>query len=166
MKLFFPNLYVNSIKDIDLVAIKKQGINNFIIDIDNTLVATSIKEPDEELIKWFRRVKSYGIKVCLASNNNKVRVDKFNEKIKVLSIHRAVKPMKIGFLRAIKMLDGKREDTAVIGDQIFTDILGGNKLGLYTILVKPISKKESILSKVKRPLEKIVLSRFAKQNNR
>lgn len=162
MKIFFPNIYVKSIKDIDLNKVKSQGIKNFIMDIDNTLVETAIAEPDEELLEWVKNVRASGIKICLVSNNNKIRVEKFNEKLNAMAVHRAVKPMKRAFKRALALLNGTRNDTAVIGDQIFTDIYGGNRMGLYTILVEPISLKESPLAKVKRPLEKIVLKKFSK----
>ncbi len=166
MSSFFPNLYVKSIKDINLEEIKKQGIRNFIIDIDNTLVETKVRVPDEDLKKWFKRVEENGIKVCLLSNNNKNRVGEFSKDLNILTQHRAAKPMRRGFKKAMVLLGAEKNNTAVIGDQIFTDIYGGNRMGLFTILVMPISPKESPLSKVKRPLEKIVLRKFAKYNNK
>lgn len=165
MKRFFPDLYVKSIKDIDLYKMKRQGIENFIMDIDNTLVETAVKEPDEELLEWFRNVRNHGIKICLVSNNNKIRVEKFNAKLNAFAVHRAVKPMKRAFKRALALLKSDKKNTAVIGDQIFTDIFGGNRMGLYTILVEPISLKESILAKVKRPIEKIVLKQYSKSQH-
>ncbi|EOD00115.1 YqeG family HAD IIIA-type phosphatase [Caldisalinibacter kiritimatiensis] len=165
-KLLQPNMYVKSVFDIDLLKLKDKGIDSIIVDIDNTLVSWNTKYATENVINWFKKVKNMGFKICIVSNATKTRVVKFNEEVKVLAIHRAIKPRKKAFLEAINKMDTQTFKTAMIGDQIFTDILGGNRVGLFTILVTPLSKKELILTKFIRKIEKIVLRDILEEGNR
>jgi len=160
LERYYPNVCVNRYDEIDLGELKKNGIKGLIFDIDNTLVATHTKEPDFELIKWIDYVKSLGFKLCIVSNASKQRVELFNKKIGLNSICRAVKPMKFSFVKAAKMLGLRPNEIAVVGDQIFCDISGGNKAKMLTILVKPIHKKELWFVRLKRVPEKFILSKY------
>ncbi len=160
MELFFPNLIVDSINDIKLNVLQENNIKGLIIDIDNTLVAWDIKEADERAMRWIAYFKEQGIRVCLVSNNTEDRVVKFNEKLKLFAVHRANKPRRAPFIKALNHLQTKPEETAMIGDQIFTDVLGGNRLNMFTILVTPISQKEFPFIRVKRFFEKIILKKY------
>lgn len=161
-KLLFPDLIVDSIRDINLELLNQNHIKGLILDIDNTLVAWDVKEADKNSMEWIEYLKNNGIKVCLVSNNTEDRVVKFNENLKLYAIHAANKPRKAPFKKALNYLKLKPEETAVVGDQIFTDILGGNRLNMFTILVTPISPKEFPFIKVKRWLEKIILKQYYK----
>jgi len=158
----YPKHKVDKIQDIELSMLKNKGIKGLILDIDNTLVPEHVAEPDENAIKWIERVKESGFKVCIVSNASEKRVVKFNEKLKVHAIHKASKPSRKAFLKAIRLMDIEAEETAVIGDQIFTDIYGGNRLNMFTILVTPIDKKEVFYVRIKRIAEKYVLSKYEK----
>ncbi|RKD34596.1 YqeG family HAD IIIA-type phosphatase [Thermohalobacter berrensis] len=158
-KILYPNQIVDSVFDIDLLELKERGFKCIIVDIDNTLIAWDKKHATKKVINWFEKVQMLGFKVCIASNATKSRVVKFNDKVKVLAIYRAAKPRKKPFKKAIKLMKTTPEKTVVIGDQIFTDILGGNRLGAYTVLVSPISDKELIFTKFIRKLEKLVLKK-------
>lgn len=165
IEVLFPDLAVNKVQDIDLDILVKKNIKGLILDIDNTLVATETKEADTNTVNWIEMIEKSGLKACIVSNSSKKRVETFNAKLNIFALHRATKPSKKAFLAASKLMKIKPEETAVVGDQIFTDIYGGRKSNMYTILVKPIAKKEFFFVKFKRVLEKPVLKRYYKKIN-
>ena len=160
---FFPDLMVDSISDIDLLKLKERNIKGLILDIDNTLVPSRTKEAGNQTIDWFESVKDKGMKACIVSNASRTRVVKFTENLKVFAIHRASKPSSKALIKAAKHMGTLPEETAVVGDQIFTDIYGGNKLNMYTILVKPIDKREFFFVRLKRIPEKLVFRNYHKK---
>jgi uncharacterized protein len=160
---YYPDLYYDSIRSIDLDLLKNKGIQGLILDIDNTLVPMHSKDADENAISWIAGLKKKGFKVCILSNAAEKRVLRFNEKLNVTAIHRAYKPAGKAFLKAAEEMGLEPENIAVVGDQIFTDIHGGNKANMFTILVKPIDKKEILYVRLKRGPEKLVLSSFNKK---
>lgn len=157
MKLLTPDLYVESVLHIDLNKLKNTNIRGLIIDIDNTLVAWDIKYASDKTKEWLLNLKKEGFEVCLVSNNTEDRVVTFNEDLKLPAIHRATKPRTGPFRKAMKIMGTEIYNTAVIGDQIFTDVLGGNRIGLYTVLVIPIESKEFWWTTLVRKLERYVL---------
>ncbi|WIF95191.1 YqeG family HAD IIIA-type phosphatase [Caminicella sporogenes] len=163
--LLIPKLYVDSIFDINLDELKKRGIKNLIVDIDNTLVAWDKKTAPRSVIQWFDEVKKKGFNICLVSNNTEDRVVKFTENIEIAAFHRAKKPFKTTFYKAMNYMKANKKNTAVIGDQIFTDILGGNRVGLYTILVVPIESKEFWWTQLVRKIERFILKKIKKGYN-
>lgn len=154
-----PDLLLNTIYDLNTAELKAHNIKAIIVDIDNTLVSWDTKEPDEKVNELICKLGTEGFKLCILSNNTKKRVEEFNKCLKLPAIHKAIKPSKAAFRRAMKLMDSLPENTAVIGDQLFTDVLGGNRLGLFTILVIPISNKEFIWTRFVRKLEAFVLKR-------
>lgn len=152
-------MYANSIYDIDFENLKKKGITSLIFDIDNTLVPQKVLNPDRKVINLFKFLKSKGFKVCLISNNTTKRVNNFTKDTGVNGISWAIKPRKSAFYKALEMLDSTPDETAIVGDQIFTDILGGHRVGLFTILVRPLSSEEFGWTKFMRKLEKRVLKK-------
>lgn len=160
--LLVPKLYVDSIFEIDLDNLKKIGIEALIIDIDNTLVGWDKKTAPKSVIEWFDKLKHEGFRICLVSNNTETRVVKFTENIDIQAFHKAKKPFKTTFKKAMKYLNSNKSNTAVVGDQIFTDVLGGNRIGLYTILVVPIKSKEFWWTELVRNIERAVLRKIKK----
>ncbi|MBP2073091.1 MULTISPECIES: YqeG family HAD IIIA-type phosphatase [Thermoanaerobacterium] len=158
-KKLIPDMYVNSIYDINFEELKERGITSLVFDIDNTLVPQKILNPDRKVINLFKFLKSKGFKICLISNNTTKRVNNFTKNIGIQGVSWAIKPRKAAFYKALKMLDSKPEETAIIGDQIFTDILGGHRVGLFTILVRPLSSEEFGWTKLMRKLERRVLKK-------
>jgi uncharacterized protein len=154
-----PDLYLNTVYELDTSILKNKGIKAIIVDIDNTLVSWDTKAPDEKVVALVCKLVTEEFRICILSNNTKKRVEEFNKTLKLPAIHKAIKPSKIAFRRAMKLMDSDADTTAVIGDQLFTDILGGNRLGLFTVLVSPISDKEFIWTRIVRMLEKSVLKR-------
>ncbi|MGO1368251.1 MAG: YqeG family HAD IIIA-type phosphatase [Senegalia sp. (in: firmicutes)] len=163
--LLVPNLYVDSIFEINLKELADKGIKGLIIDIDNTLVAWDKKTAPASVIKWFDEIRSHGLEICLVSNNNEDRVVKFTEKLKIYTVHSAKKPAKTPFKKAMSYLETDKTNTAIIGDQIFTDVLGGNRVGIYTILVVPIRSKEFWWTTIVRKFERFVLRNIKKGEN-
>mgnify|MGYP000864616568 CR=1 FL=1 len=159
-RYLIPDERVRSIYDIQLDRLKEKGIYSLIIDLDNTLTAWNSPEVSPALRQWVKRAKSEGFKICLLSNNGEKRVEKYAKELDIIPIWKAGKPGRRGFRKALEHLGCKEEDCAVIGDQIFTDMIGGNRVGLYTILVTPIARKEFIGTRLVRLLEGIVLKRL------
>ena len=166
LEKFFPDLIAKKVQDIDLEMLKKNNIKGLILDIDNTLVPNYVKEADENTVKWIERVKNVGLQTCIVSNASKKRVIKFNERLKIQAVHKASKPRSKAFINAIELMNIEAIETAVIGDQIFTDIYGGNKLNMFTVLVSPIHKREFFLIKIKRLSEKFVFASYLKRFKR
>jgi len=158
-KILKPKVYVNSVYNIDLKKLKKiKKIKGLIVDLDNTLVAWGEKEVSQRVIDWVREAKKLGLKICIVSNTNSKRVAEFAKIFNIPYHSKYFKPFSIAFNNGLKILDTKKSETVVIGDQIFTDMWGGNKLKLLTILVVPIVKKDSIGTFLHRNLEKIIIS--------
>ena len=154
-----PKVYVNSVYNIDLKKLKKtKKIKGIIVDLDNTLVAWGQKEISQKTIDWVKEAKRLGFKICIVSNTNSKRVAEFAKIFNIPYHSKYFKPFSIAFNNGLKILDTKKSETVVIGDQIFTDIWGGNRLKLLTILVVPIVKKDSIGTFLHRNLEKIFIS--------
>lgn len=165
LERYYPALMVDRIQEIDAELLVKKGIRGLILDIDNTLVPNHVKDADEHAIQWIQRMKNKGFKACIVSNASKKRVIRFNEKLQLYAIHRASKPGTKSFLKAARLMDLKPKEIAVVGDQVFTDIYGGNKAGMFSILVKPLHHREALFIKAKRILERFVLARFHRRKS-
>lgn len=157
---FYPDDYIQSIFEIDTADLKKKGIKALIFDIDNTLVPYDEPEPTKEIIKFFKELQEKGFKICLFSNNTKERVIRFNSGLKLIAIHKANKPLKGKYKRVMKLLGTDQSSTAIVGDQIFTDVYGGNRAGIMTILVRPVSDKDELITKVKRGIERRFINAY------
>jgi len=160
LERFFPDEIVDKIQDIDFNKLRSKGIKALILDIDNTLVPPFIKEADDGVIDWVKNVKDKGFELCIVSNATKKRVDRFNEKLGLKAIHRASKPMKSAFSKALDLLGFSADEVALVGEQIFTDVYGGNRMGMYTILVKPIDRREALFVRLKRYPEKYIMKKY------
>lgn len=162
IRRLYPNYYIRSIFDLSIPKLKKEGIKGIIFDIDNTLVPYDIAEPTEEIIHFFNQLKEAGMSITLMSNNTEDRVLKFNKKLKVLTLHKANKPLTKSYKKALQMMHCTKDEAIIVGDQIFTDIYGGNCMGIETYLVKPISEKDEWPTKIKRGLERKVIKSYQK----
>jgi len=160
MSVFFPDVIVDSYRNIDLDMLKKKKIKGLIFDIDNTLVSSKTVEADDNLVEWLNKVRQKGFKACIVSNASKKRVEKFNRKLKLFAVHRATKPFPQALKKACKNMGTDYSETALVGDQIFTDVWGGNLLNMFTILVRPIQKEENLFVRLKRHLEILVLKKY------
>ena len=163
---FLPKDYLKSIYEIKIENLQKEGIKGIIFDIDNTLVPYDEAEPNKEIIRFFEEIREAGIKITLVSNNTENRVVKFNEKLKVFAIHKSRKPFTKSFKKALQLMNCKKEEAIIVGDQIFTDVYGGNKAGIKTILVVPVSDKDEWITRIKRGLERKVIDYYERKTKR
>jgi len=150
-------MYVDSVLDIPLDQLREAQIKALIFDLDNTVTEWNNREVRQDVEEWFGKLKAMGFAALILSNNSAARIADVAARLGVPFIHKARKPRRQSFYGAVRLLQVKPEEAAVIGDQIFTDILGGNRAGLFTILVKPLSKREFVGTKVSRALEFFVL---------
>lgn len=159
-KYFFPDKRVNSISDIDARELFENGIRLVLLDIDNTLVPYTMPTPDERAIDFLNSLKENNIEFCFVSNNNEKRIDLFNKNIGARTYPRAKKPLLCGICKAMNDFKQTKENTALIGDQVFTDIFGGKRAGIMTILVEPIKEVDTLFFRFKRYFEKKVLKKY------
>jgi len=139
------------------------GIKGILFDLDNTIIRRDADQFPPEVSEYLNKLRRHGFKMGIISNNRRKRVSAIAGLLQVPSVHRAVKPLVRPFRKALKMLGTSAWETALVGDQIFTDILGGNLAGLHTILVVPMGGKDFWGSRlISRPLEKLVLARLSK----
>lgn len=158
-----PNAYLNSVQDITIEFLQKNKIYALILDVDNTLI-DYYKNLSEETIEWAKKLKNYGIKMYILSNTNKKdKVETVSKKLMVPYELFAKKPSKKGFLKIQKQLDIPPENIAVVGDQIFTDVIGGNRSKMFTILVDPVSQKDYWYTAWKRPMENKIKKKIIKR---
>lgn len=156
MKIY-PKHYYPSIYHIPYNQLYAEGFRGIVFDIDNTLVPYDRKEPTGEVEKLITLLRKKGFAIVLVSNNTKRRVRLFARGIRIRSVFSAVKPLPFGVRKGLTILGTEPEKTLIIGDQLFTDVIAGNLLGLCTILVPPIQEKEAFYTKIKRGLEKKLL---------
>lgn len=161
MNKLYPNIYLNKVEEITIQTLIKNKIKLLILDVDNTLI-DYYKNLSEEVIKWAKEMKGQGIKLYILSNtNNEEKVKKVAQKLDIKYKHFAMKPLKRGFKYIQKETNIKPENIAVVGDQIFTDVLGGNRSKMFTILVDPIdSKKDYWYTAWKRPIENKIKNNY------
>ncbi|NPV70754.1 MAG: YqeG family HAD IIIA-type phosphatase [Firmicutes bacterium] len=157
-RLVCPDLCCPSIGDIDLAALKRCGIEGLIVDVDNTLVEWNRHEPTEALHTWFDAVRAAGLRCCIVSNSRRRDgIAAFAKPLGVPFVVPAGKPSPRPFRLAMNLLGTDPSNTAVVGDQVLTDVLGGNALGLYTVLVKPIGTREFAGTRLVRRFERMIL---------
>ncbi len=156
LKMFYPSVYYASTYDIDFQEYYDKGFRGIIFDVDNTLVPHDA-DADERAKKLFRDLRAIGFDTCLTSNNKEERVKRFNQDIHSHYIYKANKPAKSGYRKAMEKMGTDKTNTLFVGDQLFTDIYGANRVGIYSILVGSLHPKEEIQIVLKRYLEKVVL---------
>lgn len=165
LQRFYPKHYVDSTYQIDFRKLYEKGYRGILFDIDNTLVEHG-KDATKEAISLFQSLKEIGYTYCLISNNKEERVKRFNQEIQAEYIFKANKPFVKNYYKAMELMKTNSKNTIFVGDQLFTDVWGANKVGMETFLVKPIDPKEEIQIVLKRYLERIVLHFYLKNSKR
>ena len=155
MDNFIPDIYQKSIYHIDYEKLLDAGIKCILFDLDNTCIPYKDKEPNKKLIELFEMLKDMDFKLIIFSNATRRRIAPFKKVLNVDCLARAGKPRKRNFLKVLKLFNYELSDVAIVGDQLYKDILGGNRIGIKTILVNPMSLDDMIITKyIFRPLEK------------
>ena len=154
-----PTWVVESVKDVDPKALKARGIKAIITDLDNTLVPWRKYDIAPGVIEWLAKLEVEGIKICIASNTlHMSRLQQLADTMGIPFVDRVRKPWVGGFVRSMDLMASDAASTAVFGDQIFTDVWAGNRLGLKTILLRPpLSKEEFIHTQIVRTVENVVI---------
>ena len=165
-KLLTPTWVVESVKDVDPRALKARGITAVITDLDNTLVPWRHYDIAPGVVEWLAKLEVENIKICIASNTlHMTRLAQLAETMGIPFVDRVRKPSVGGFVRSMELMGSNVSNTAVFGDQIFTDVLAGNRLGLTTILLRPpLSREEFFSTQLVRYLESFVIGRLKYHN--
>ncbi len=149
----YPNAYLKSVQDITMQFLMKNKIKALILDVDNTLI-DYYRNLSDDVVKWARELKGHGLRLYILSNTNKKdKVETVAKKLEIPYKMFARKPSKKGFIKIQKELKLEPEKIGVVGDQIFTDVIGGNRCKMFTILVDPVTSKDYWYTAWKRPIE-------------
>lgn len=165
MKLY-PDAYFKNVREIKIDFLKKNKLKALVLDVDNTLIDYDRKLL-KETIDWANELQGQGVKLYILSNSNKKeKVKKVAEELGIEYEYFAKKPLKFGFKKVQQKLKEKPENIGMVGDQIFTDVIGGNRCNMFTILVDPIEERDIWITKLKRPLENIIINKYKKLKNK
>lgn len=159
--MFKPHYILNSVTDITPEFLNDNSIKALLLDVDNTLsVAHANKTLREGVPEWLSDMREAEISMMILSNAKKKRAKRFADSIGLDVVGLAAKPLPFGYLRAAKKLKVKRKNVAIVGDQVFTDIMGGRLAGVKTVLVTDIAPEDKTFFKIKRYFERIMLKRW------
>lgn len=163
MYIFLPDIYVKSIYAIDYESLKNSGIKIILFDLDNTIVPINANEPPKKLKELFDDIKEMGIKPVIMSNSGKKRVKPFKDGLIVDAACSSLKPLSRKYKKIMELYSVKASEIAAVGDQLLTDMLGANRLGITTILVNPISTNDFKITTFNRFIENIIINHFTKK---
>ena len=159
MKKLLPDYLVANVSKLDEEFYKSHNIEAAVFDIDNTLVAHTEPEPPQNVLDYFEFLKSIGIKYGIVSNNSVERVESFCKNLGVPYYGKALKPRKKYLKRVLKDLNVNPKNAVLVGDQIFTDIYGGNRMKMLSVMVTAVGVDETGFVFFKRKFEKIILEK-------
>ena len=158
--LLKPDIKLHGITDITIELLNKHDIKALLLDVDNTMSTHHGTILTDGLTEWLAKMSDSGIKLMVLSNSKRFRIEPFAARIGLPFISLGCKPLPTGYLRGVKALGEKRKNVAIVGDQIFTDILGGNAVGIKTILLTPIKLEDGWSFKLRRKLEKKLYEKY------
>lgn len=165
-RYFAPDEYVDTYRDVTPDFLAERQIRYLLLDIDNTLAPYEQPEPDDHNLAWFAAMREAGIKMAFVSNNAHARVSLFNEKIGIPMFPKAKKPLRRFMRAAMESIGAVPEETAIMGDQLFTDTWAGRRVGIRTIALPPIKDKRDLGTRLKRLLERPILRAYRKRKKR
>ena len=164
MALFLPDAVFPCYRDLSAAFLQERGIDLLLLDIDNTLAPYEQPDPDEENVRWLTSLAHAGIRVAFLSNNHGDRVTRFNRDLKLPVRSRAHKPLPFAARTVMRQMGGVKGRTAMMGDQIFTDVLCAKLCGVQAFLVPPIKDRTDLGTRLKRFFERDFLRRFYKKH--
>lgn len=160
----YPNIYLSRVQEITQQMLEENNISGLILDVDNTLI-DYYKNMPEGVEQWCKSLKQEGFKFCIVSNSNKKeKVETVAKILEIPYIYFAKKPLKRGLKKAANIMGVQPAKVAVVGDQIFTDILGANRTGMFSILVEPIEEKDIFITLIKRPIENYIKKQYQEKH--
>ena len=161
LKRWCPDEHVQSVAEITPERLQAQGIQALLLDLDNTITPWRSRQVPPEVAEWVKQMQAAGIQLCFVSNTRNLgRLQWLSETLGIPYARGPMKPRRAMLRRALEMLNVAPEHAAIVGDQLFTDIWGGNRLGIYTIWVHPMHPREFIGTKLSRQVEKWLLKRL------
>lgn len=164
MGLLNPDYLFKKTTNITPDFLAKLGIKNLILDVDNTLATHGNPQPAPGVEEWIKLMRDSGIKLVIASNNYAKRVAPFADRLGLDYVSFSVKPSPLGFSKALKKLGGSTKDTAVVGDQILTDVLGAHLMGMKALMVLAILEEGTLGFKIKRRFEKGYIEKYIREH--
>lgn len=160
LRFVVPHVRVESVLDLGVDRIGDLGLESLLLDVDCTLKRYRDERVSAEVAAWLDALRAGGIGLCLVSNGLGQRIGRFAETLDLPFWAKAGKPLPFGCRRAIRKMGFDRRRTAMVGDQLFADVMAGRLAGLTTILVRPMHpEEEPWFTRLKRPLERLVLGR-------
>jgi HAD superfamily phosphatase (TIGR01668 family) len=160
MKKYIPSMVSKSIFDIDYKKLSKNGIKFLLFDLDNTIIPDNVKDINDDIRKLFKNIKALNIKPMIFSNSIKPnKVKRICSDLDIEYIYFALKPLPFKFNKVLKKYNLNKNEIAIIGDQLLTDVKGGNRVGIMTILVKPVSEYDAVFTRLNRIIEKKIMSK-------
>ena len=157
-RIFQPHLRIGSVIELTVSRLEELGLRSLLLDVDCTLKHYRDAKIPPNIARWLDSMKVANIGLCLVSNGLAPRIGRFAESVGIPFVAPAMKPLPFGCNAAVKLMNFDKKNTAMVGDQVFADLLAGKFAGLFTILVTPLSpEQEPWFAKIKRPLEKLVL---------
>jgi len=165
LELFCPTWTAPSVTSISPEFFREHGVRGVILDLDNTLVPWRGAEIPPEVADWVRRMRAAGLRLCIVSNTHRPgRLHRLAAVFEIPYVPGSAKPGRAGFLRALAMMETSGPETAVVGDQVMTDIWGGNRCGLMTVLVDRLTPVEFVGTRlINRPIESLLLDRLRRR---
>ena len=161
LRLVTPDLRLQSVLELDPPRLRQMGLDALLLDVDCTLKSYRAERPAPEVIEWLERIRAAGVTLCLLSNGRARRIGRLAESLRLPLISTACKPLPWGCRRAMRQLGLDPRRTAMVGDQLFADVMAGRLAGLTCILVRPIRpEEEPWFTRIKRPLERLLLRRM------
>ncbi len=167
MALRYPTRMLHRVTDITPEFLSSLGVTALLLDVDNTLSEHGSQSPYPGSLEWVSSMRENGIRIVILSNNTRERVAPFAAKYGLPFLTFAMKPLPVGYLRAVHRLGVPHRQCAAVGDQVFTDIVGANLCGIKSILLDPILEEEGrsfqIRRKLERPIRRKMAAKAAKQ---
>lgn len=160
MAVFRPTIMIEHITDIQVELLQKHHWKGLLLDVDNTMTTHGHPVPAVGVTEWVKTMKQNGIQLMIVSNNSSERVKPFAELLDIPFVSRGCKPLPKGVHIAMERMGLRQDQVAIVGDQLFTDIFGGNLAGISSILVTPYEMEEGPLFRFKRQLERPFLNRY------
>jgi HAD superfamily phosphatase (TIGR01668 family) len=157
--VFRPDSFADRLSSVSLDDLAARGTRGIIVDLDNTLVGYGEEHMAAVDAAWIASARARGFAVCLLSNNFTDRVARIGLELGVPTVPSALKPLPRGFLRALRVLGTSKETTVVVGDQLFTDVLGAKFVGIHAILTEPLVARDWHGTRVLRFFERVLLGR-------
>jgi uncharacterized protein len=156
--MLLPSIQIESVLELNVKRLQELNINYLLLDVDCTLKRYREKDVRPEVAGWLESLKVGGIKSCIFSNGREGRIKTFAEKLDLPYVSKALKPLPFKVALALNKMQARPEQSAIVGDQLFADILAGRLAGIKSVLVKPLHPEdEHWYTRIKRPLEKIVM---------